>query len=73
MFELICILLADSNLLNRLLIFVAGLENIPLLGFFPQPQIMFGHLADFREKDTTGTFPLQIHAAYITIASLRRL
>ena len=48
---------ADANLLNGLLIFATGLEDIPPLGFFPQPEIIFGHLEDFNGKDITAAFP----------------
>ena len=55
MFEFIYFLFCRCQ--SGLLIFATGLADILPLGFFPQPEIIFGHQADFSGKDMTAAFP----------------
>jgi HECT-domain (ubiquitin-transferase) len=55
MSSVMCI--SDIDQLDRFLVFVTGMAELPALGFFPKPEVTFGH-ADDLKGNFTARFPV---------------
>ena len=50
--------ISDEGLLRDLLVFLTGADEIPLLGFQPEPELTFGHLDQFPIDCPTREYPV---------------